>query len=172
VTGKPRKAGDLAQSASKEYGALLWRYLSRRVANREDVCELLQEVWVRLLRAGDEKDIMTPRAYIYRVARNVLYDFYHHKGRDDAVIVVDSDAAAHAAENPMQFPQDALPGDSDSEQNFQREIARLPTVHRQIIRMRIHDRMSHSEIASRLEVEVETVKRYLRMAIARLEKQQ
>ena len=172
MTGKPRKAGDLAQSASKEYGAQLWRYLSRRVANREDVCELLQEVWVRLLRAGDEKDIMTPWAYIYRVARNVLHDFYHRKGREDAVIVVDSDAAAHAAEDPMQSPPDALPSDSDSEQNFQREIARLPTVHRQIIRMRIHERMSHSEIASRLGVEVETVKRYLRMAIARFEKQQ
>ena len=129
-------------------------------------------VWVRLLRAGDEKDIMTPWAYIYRVARNVLHDFYHRKGREDAVIVVDSDAAAHAAEDPMQSPPDALPSDSDSEQNFQREIARLPTVHRQIIRMRIHERMSHSEIASRLGVEVETVKRYLRMAIARLEKQQ
>lgn len=155
-----------------EYGAEVWRYLSRRVANPEDARELAQEVWFRLLRARVEKDIMEPRAYIHTVANHVLYDFYQRKRRESAVIVVNSDAAAHAAENPMELPADATSSDSDSERHFQRAIGRLPAIYRQIIRMRIHEQMPCSEIASRLGLKVETIERYLRMAIILLNKQQ
>lgn len=61
--------------AWQEHEAELFHFLLARLNSRDDAEDLLQEVFIRLLRHGDDFCSVTqPRAWLYRVARNGLID--------------------------------------------------------------------------------------------------
>lgn len=47
------------------------RFLSRRVRRPQDVDDLTQETFLRAYAAEGEQDVAAPRAYLYRVAKNL-----------------------------------------------------------------------------------------------------
>jgi RNA polymerase sigma factor (sigma-70 family) len=51
----------------------LRRFLATRLRNRADVSDLIQEVYLRLLRLRDHEAIRNPQAYLYTIARHVLH---------------------------------------------------------------------------------------------------
>jgi RNA polymerase sigma factor (sigma-70 family) len=60
----------VARLAAKE-GTRLRRFLRRRVRNGADVPDLMQEVFLRLLRVPRHESIRTPEAYLMTIARHV-----------------------------------------------------------------------------------------------------
>ena len=69
-----------------EHRAALRSFLRKRVADPEDVDDLLQEILIRthggLPRLREEENL---QAWLYRIARNVTVDHYRRAGRDRAV---------------------------------------------------------------------------------------
>ena len=60
----------------KEHGRALRRYLAIRMRyGAADVPDLVQEVYLRLLRVADYKSIRNPRAYLYTIASHVLHQY-------------------------------------------------------------------------------------------------
>ena len=53
-------------------GQRLRRYLRRRVSNAADIPDLIQEVFLRFLRAPRRETIRVPEAYIFTIARHVV----------------------------------------------------------------------------------------------------
>src|SRR5688572_20462458 len=62
----------LIQSLWSEHRLALQAFFRRRQASRRDAADLTQEVYLRLLRAGDAREIANPEAYLFTVARNLL----------------------------------------------------------------------------------------------------
>jgi DNA-directed RNA polymerase specialized sigma24 family protein len=60
-------------SMATEYGKRLKRFLAARLRNADDVPDLAQEVYLRLLRVNDHEAIRSPEAYLVTVARHVLH---------------------------------------------------------------------------------------------------
>ncbi|WP_157995421.1 RNA polymerase sigma factor [Peristeroidobacter soli] len=58
---------------AKRYGSRLRRFLSTRLRNSQDVPDLAQEVFLRLLRVDQHESIRSPEAYLFTVARHVLH---------------------------------------------------------------------------------------------------
>lgn len=61
------------------YGRRLSRFIRERVRNDADAEDILQEVWYQLTRAASAAPIEQVNAWLYRVARNRLTDFYRRK---------------------------------------------------------------------------------------------
>jgi RNA polymerase sigma factor (sigma-70 family) len=60
----------IAQLAAKQ-GGRLHQFLRRRVRNAADIPDLVQEVFLRLLRVPNQETIRTPEAYLMTIARHV-----------------------------------------------------------------------------------------------------
>jgi RNA polymerase sigma-70 factor (ECF subfamily) len=67
VEGKRDLVADLAMT----HGEQLRRFLARRVRNRCDIPDIIQEVFLRLLRVPNQESIRSPEAYLFTVARHV-----------------------------------------------------------------------------------------------------
>ena len=61
----------LVEELAAKHGEQLRRFLSARVNNAADVPDIIQEVFLRLLRVPNHETIRTPEAYIFTIARHV-----------------------------------------------------------------------------------------------------
>jgi RNA polymerase sigma factor (sigma-70 family) len=61
----------LVEELAAKHGEQLRRFLSARVNNAADVPDIIQEVFLRLLRVPNPETIRTPEAYIFTIARHV-----------------------------------------------------------------------------------------------------
>src|SRR5258708_6578222 len=95
------------------------RYLLRRLRNRQDVRDLAQEVWMRLLRVEDPGRILEPMAYGHRAAANVLAEFEMRRKREP--VNFDSETFDKAADNPA----DVLPNELADRISTQRQMQKM-----------------------------------------------
>lgn len=68
--GSDDKNQAVGQLAAQQSGRLR-RFLRRRVRNAADIPDIVQEVFLRLLRVPNPETIRTPEAYIFTIARHV-----------------------------------------------------------------------------------------------------
>jgi RNA polymerase sigma-70 factor (ECF subfamily) len=153
-------------AAYERYGRALRSYLRNRLRNQEDARELAQEVWTRLLRVDDPAKVLSPRAYIYRVAANCVAEFQLMRKRDP--VQFDSDTFGAAAEGA----ECAAPDDSVESLGRQNEIYRLlstlPRTYRRIVLMRICEGCSFENIGQKLGLTAGTAERYCQSALTQI----
>ncbi|MBC9890659.1 MAG: hypothetical protein F7B06_12650 [Opitutae bacterium] len=53
---------------------MLRAWLNSRYAEQIDVDDVIQEALIRVLRAREEKDLESPKAYFFAIARNLALD--------------------------------------------------------------------------------------------------
>jgi RNA polymerase sigma-70 factor (ECF subfamily) len=56
------------------FDASLRRFFARRGVARDEIADLVQEVYLRLARLPDERAIRTPQAFVFATAANLLRD--------------------------------------------------------------------------------------------------
>ncbi len=116
--------------------------------------DLLQDTFVRAWRNfGRLQASITPRAYLFGIARNVGRDALR-KYRPMQELV-DEPAAAPAIEDGRLEPMRAA-------------IARLPPSHREPLLLKLQQELTYVEIAEVLEIPVGTVRSRLHHAVAQL----
>lgn len=92
------------------YGAALRRFLQNRVADPDDVEDLLQEVLIRTHAALPRlRDPDRVGPWLFRVARNASIDFYRSRGRDAAIRAEDLWYEAEEADVLADFETCVLP---------------------------------------------------------------
>ena len=61
---------------SRQHGARLQRFLATKLPTaRQDLPDIIQEVYLRLMRVRRHEEIRSPQAYMYTVAFHVLYQY-------------------------------------------------------------------------------------------------
>lgn len=111
--GKPWQAAETAQAAPDpaalwaEFAPPLRGFLARRVPPGVDADDLVQEVFLRVIRhAGSLRSTDRPEAWLFQIARNALRDTLRARlrrdGRNDAIdgdddLAAEADAAAERA---------------------------------------------------------------------------
>ncbi len=71
--GQPRV--DLVEDLFEHHNQALQRFLARRLDSRDDVSEVAQEVYLRLMRLKDDAKLTAhPRAYLFAVANSAIRD--------------------------------------------------------------------------------------------------
>ena len=145
-----------------QYGRRLRRFLGARLRNAQDVPDLAQEVFLRLLRIESHESIRSPEAYLFTIASHVIHQ--HAVRRANEPVSVDiSDVFAElrtlSSDDPLAQAEHA-----QRLAEFDRILAELPP--RVATALVLHRIAGHSvqEVADQLGVARETAKKYLARA--------
>jgi RNA polymerase sigma-70 factor (ECF subfamily) len=144
------------------HGERLRRFLATRLHRaRQDVPDLVQEVYLRLLRVDRPDSIRNPEAYLFTIANHVLYQHALRK------------VTAHETSNSGDF-DDEPEGNADPAslaelhqrlQNVDRVLGQLSDKARAALILYRRDGLSLEEVAANLGVSLAMVKKYLAKAI-------
>lgn len=160
----------------QEHHANLRGFFYRRRVEYDDVDDLVQEVYARLLRTtGDEGEIMLdPGAYLFTVAANLARE---HVQRRQAASVRQGllDDYAHLLTDG-QHPELLMQAEQRRRQ-VQNVLEQLPDRTRDVLVLQHRDGLSYQQIAERLAISTHAVKKHVtrgllkcRQAVSRKEK--
>jgi len=162
-------------AAAHGYNRELHRFLMRRLRHPQDVDDLAQEVYERILRIDEEKTIKKPLAYLYGIASHVLADFRIEEEIERNVIRDELSEATDSDGNAIRGCGDnfyVLPDDMEDRLNLQQQIdkamAQLPPTHAAVLLAHKRDGLSYEETAEKLGLSVFTVEKYMCQAKARV----
>ncbi len=145
------------------YGSRLRRFLAVRLSNADDVPDLAQEVFLRLLRVEGYESIRSPEAYLFTIASHVIHQ--HAVRRTSELVSIDIAEV---------FPELRIPASDDPPEQaahaqqideLERMLALLPA--RVATALVLHRVAGYSvqEVADELGVSRETAKKYLARAV-------
>ena len=146
-----------------EHHSGLLEFFSRRLRARADAGDLAQEVYLRLLRVNDVQAIRNPQAYLYSVAGNLAKK--HACRESQGANALDLEEASH---EPQLRASPALDTELDASQRLARlrtVLAQLSPKCRAVVIFQYHYELSHEEIAARLDISTNMVKKYLAHAL-------
>lgn len=142
-----------------EHRQELFGFLTRQVASHDLAEDLCQEVYLRLRMTSDWP--ANPRAWLYRIARNLVIDHHRRQSRSPILEVSDGESEPVAAE--YLGPEDRL----EHRQQLQvvnSALAELPTHVRQALAWYRLEGMTQREISERLSVSERMAGRYVQQA--------
>lgn len=156
-------------------GPKLASYFLRRVAHRWDAQDLVQEVYLRLLRQSGARDetVRNPEAYLFTVAANLIKE--HATRRQRAPL--GGDELEDVIER-LATPCEAAAGVDRAlrRQRLADIIGRLSPKCRAVLVMHYRDELAYRDIGDRLKISPSMVKKYIvkglaacRMGMARYE---
>jgi len=145
----------LLESLYREHGPALLGYLARAHAEVGTAEDLLQDTFVQALMHMDRlARAVSPRAWLFAVARNVAISALRRRRRPQPL--------------PEQLAAPEPDGEDERLAAMRRAIDRLPDVHREVLGLRLAEKLSYTEIAEVLEVPIGTVRSRLHNALSRL----
>jgi RNA polymerase sigma-70 factor (ECF subfamily) len=148
------------------HGMQLRRFILARARNLADVPDIVQEVYLRMLRIPDIESIRSPEAYLFTIAQHVVQQ---HTMRQSAT--------PPAAELVQLLCARASADDADPElaleaqqclERLQCALEELSPKARATFMLHRRDGLSFGEIAARLETSRAMVKKYLMKALLHL----
>ncbi len=151
-------------SVEQSHGQRLRRFVSARLRNAAaDAPDLIQEVYLRLLRIDDHEAIRNPQAYLFTVASHVLHQHTLRQSKTlDSVCLADVES---------QLPADVQTDPAaqvETEQAFEelgRSLQKLsPKAYATLILSRCEG-LPLQQIGERLGVSRDQVKKYLARAL-------
>lgn len=158
----------LVAELAKNQGGKLRQFLSRRVRNAADIPDIVQEVFLRMLRVGDPAALRSPEAYLFTVALHVV--------QQHALKESTAPASMEAIElfTQLNVSLDADPAlHVDAEQCLAQALLALerlsPKVRATFVLHR-HYGLSLKEIAQELNISFPMAKKYLVKALLQFHK--
>jgi RNA polymerase sigma-70 factor (ECF subfamily) len=168
VSSDPKYA--FLTAIEKNHGRQLRRYLAARMRNAAaDVPDLIQEVFLRLLRIRDHDTIRNPRAYLYTVASHVLHQHALKQTATPEHIEI-ADVVSELQSVPDGDPALQAELDQCFEDIGRGLRAAAPAAYATFMLHRYHG-MPLKEISRQLNVSHVTTKRYLARALEYIEQQ-
>lgn len=152
-------------SAWRAFEPTLFRFLLSKLANREDASDLMQEAYLRLIRIERPELIGKPEMYLFRIAANLVGEFYLKRRSGPGEIDIDyatstgQDSDEGAAASHIESGLEMM--------RLQEIFAGLPPLYQEVLLLRKRDGLSHEEIARQLNISVHTVHKYLTRALAK-----
>ena len=147
-----------------EHGGALQRYIYRRVRTKSDALDLAQEAYARMLRVSDTEAIRNPQLYLHTVASNLVKEHAIRQLRLTTSAELDETTVA---DRLGEFP--ALHGQLESSQMVERlgtVLDQLPSRWRTALILQHRYGLTYQQIAERLGVSSNMVKKYLAQGLA------
>jgi RNA polymerase sigma-70 factor (ECF subfamily) len=169
--------GELSNDTGKAFvtalvmnqGGRLRRFLLRRVKLSADVPDLVQEIYLRMLRIPDYEAIRSPEAYLFTVAQHVV----QQHGMRQADIESRTELQEMFAALPGAVPEDPAAEVLAQEalEKLEQALHQLHPRERATFLYHRRDGRTLQEIATRFGVSRQMVKKYLARAVLELRRQ-
>lgn len=148
----------LVAEAYGNYTRIIEAFISRRIADRAEVENLAQDVWVKALTYTQPLCAETLKAFLFTVARNLVNDYLRHHYIACGVhadILSGSDIYADDLESAVSA--------ADLARRERERVECLPRQRRIIYCMTRFDELAVDEIAEQLNLSTRTVENHLRL---------
>lgn len=158
------KAGALSavSAAFVANNDFLKRFLGRFFSDRQDIEDVAQEAYLRAYVAEQKKEIEQPKAFMFRIARNLALTELTRKSRQITEYIEDSrDSTVIECGAAADSEAEAL----ESFGLYCEAVATLPEKCRQVFLLRKVHGLSHKEIAERMAMSVSSVEKYLHRGV-------
>jgi RNA polymerase sigma-70 factor (ECF subfamily) len=138
----------------------LRRYLSRLVGSRHDAQDIAQDAYSRVYSVMRDRDLEHPKAFLYATAHNLALDELKHRTRSPfhANPSQDEAAAGSPGVEAVVMAREELSMLEDA-------INRLPEDCRQVILLRMAERLTHEEVGERLGLTKKQAEKRLHRAV-------
>ena len=153
---KPPRAG--IPSAYLEHETFLKRFLRRFLSSPDDIDDLVQETFLRAYTAEQDMYIHTPKAFLFKIARNLALKELGRRSRLITNYIVDLGATEVITGRTSVEDEVA---ERERLAVFCKAAAALPLQCRRAFLMRKVYGLSHQEIAQELNISVSTVEKHL-----------
>lgn len=148
---------------------LMKRYLARFFSEQQDIEDVAQEAFLRAYAAEQRKSIEQPKAYLFRIAKNLALTRLQKKAKEIAYFV--DEAGDYICESGDRLDLEVQePGYAELENSellgiYCDAVAALPEKCRQVFLLRKVHGLSHQEIAERMSLSLSSVEKYLHKGI-------
>ena len=146
-----------------EHRAALQSFFGRRIRSKADAADLVQEVYLRMLRISDQEAIRKPVAYLYTVANNLVKEHAVIERRRASSIDIDEALDHEQLETLPDFD-----GDLDATQRATRlrvVLAQLRPKCRAAVVLRFTHGLSYRAIAAHLGMSPQMARKYVAQAL-------
>jgi RNA polymerase sigma factor (sigma-70 family) len=166
VLAAAEDAQELVTGLVASHGTQLRRFVFARVRNFADVPELVQEVYLRMLRVPNIDSIRSPEAYLFTVAQHVVQQHTMRQSSTPPAMelaqLLHEPAGSHESDPALALEaQQCL-------ERLQRALEELSPKARATFMLHRRDGLSFEEIAVRLQTSQPMVKKYLMKALLHL----
>lgn len=163
---RPDSAGPTTlDTLARTFRTSLERYFMRRVYNRSDVDDLVQQVFERLARRGELADQSQLGGYVFQTANSVLTDHVRRRQvrRQDAH--EEFDERNHGG---VDLSSEHVLLERERLTRAMAILMTLPERARTIFVLRRLEGLKYRDIAARLGISVSAVEKHMERAVARL----
>jgi len=148
----------LVEGLAEDCGDDLVRFIARRLRSASDARDLAHEAYVRLLRVERRDLIRDPRAYLYRIAANILYEFELKRKADAVGLTRWSEYhRADAESSHFESNVEALV----TRNRIETVLGQLSPKCRAVVILYRRDGMTYEEIGAHIGISTSMVKKYL-----------
>jgi len=139
-------------------------FLRRRFPSINDIDDVVQDSYLKLLKAKPEASIGSVKAYLFTIARNTAANFFRKQRFVSPIPVSDlPEWRVHDVDQDVvSFVNSHIQNDLLAD-----AIAGLPTRCREIFLLRVADGLAHSAIAVRLDLSEATVRTQVARGLAK-----
>lgn len=146
----------------KRYSEELYRYVYRKLKNKEEAQDIVQDVFVSLFKNKDKlQDVQNLPSYLYRSALNKVFDVFKHK------YVVNEYITVHHANLEGQYASegtDFFIREQQLKNIIDNSIEKMPPKMREIFLLKKYEYLSTKQIAEKLGLSELTVSTQLKRA--------
>lgn len=140
------------------------------VPSETEAEDVLQEVWVRVIKSCGSYRGGSMRTYLVRVARSVVIDRFRRSGRQTPILDAENEEGASLgetleAEDPP--PDEAFETAATAEE-VRLAVRELPKGQREVVMMRIEGELAFREIAEVMGIPLGTALTWMRAATLKL----
>jgi RNA polymerase sigma-70 factor, ECF subfamily len=152
----------------------VWNFIRRFVRDPTTAEDLLQEVFLRVVKSADEwRGSAKFSTWLYTIARNLTVDHARRAVHRDATSLdgperSNADTSLHDRIASVAPAADSLVADRQTKARIDEAIARLPAEQREVFLMREVMEMPFAEIATAVGASEPTVKSRMRYALEKL----
>lgn len=139
-------------------------FFGAHARQKDSVDDLVQDVYVELMRYPPREPVRDPTAYLYRVAWHLLQRFNKRSRREPV---------AHDSATLDQMSRrwnDDAGAEFEAEQQLLQLLRELPPMYGAVLILNRRDGLPHSKIAKRLNISQSQVRRYLGRTLAHIKR--
>lgn len=143
----------------KNEGAIR-RFLARYTKSADEIEDFTQETFLRGFAAERRHDIKEPKAYLFQIAKRVVFERYRRDKRAPMVLLEDSGGSDFILDEDQAMADEWLDGRRKLAL-FAKAVAHLPPQCRKAFLMRRIDGLQYKQIANRMNVTVSAVEKHV-----------
>jgi RNA polymerase sigma factor (sigma-70 family) len=162
---KPWEKG--LEALYRTYSQTLHRFLARCHVQRDDVADIVQETYFRVLKSGELGRIQHPRAFLLRVAHNVALNAAKRRRTAGDYDAMEVPGVELEDEQPSHYRR------LKAEQELtivRAALAELSPKCREVFVLNRFEHRTYAEIARELGLSVSMIEKYVSQALAHLRK--